>query len=452
MSDNVEIIGNFAFKGTKLYSDNDTIILPQKLKYFYFSSFAIGSDGTSTSTHIYYGFANQHVFVPKSVEVLDASYIYLWGAYEKCYLHIANENPPILYGMTSGMYQYLVAYVPKNSVDIYKSDPSWKNVTILAEPNPAKSINIEQEYVEIIKNHYFQLTATVLPEDADDKSYTWSSSNSNVAYVSQEGLVTAQSSGKAMIYATLNVNNSIIDSCSVKVYLPVETVTLEKHNVSLKVGETDYLYAQITPATADNKEIEWSSSDEEIVSVDASGNITALKAGAAWVKAVSKDNAEAKDSCRVTVVQPVTGITLSQDNYSMLRIGETLQLEATVLPEDALNKEVRWSSSNENVCLVINGLVVGIGYGTTIITASTIEGGYSASCVVRVLEKGDANGDGVINYLDPAAVAYYIVGRFPTNFIFTLADVNEDGKITISDAVGIVKIMMEKNNASSGGE
>ncbi len=127
----------------------------------------------------------------------------------------------------------------------------------------------------------------------------------------------------------------------------------------------------------------------------------------------------------------------------MLSIGETVQIDATVLPADATNKDVRWSSSNENVCTVANGVVTATGYGTAIVMASTIEGGYTASCTVKVLEKGDADGSGEINNHDAVAVAYYILGRPLNSFIFTLADVNEDGIISISDAVGIIDIIMK---------
>lgn len=383
LSDNIEEIGDFAFKSTKLYSDNDTIYLPQKLKYFYFSSFATGSDAFGSSTHIYYGFANQHIFIPKSVTGIDASSIYLWGGYEKCYLHIANENPPILSGMTSGMYSYLVVYVPKNSVDIYKSNTSWKNATILAEPNPAKSINIEQESLEMVKGTTRQLKVTVLPEDADDMSYTLSSSNEDVASVSRDGLVTAVSSGEARIIVALNADNTITDYCIVKVFQPVAEVNLNINSATVKVGETLDLTATILPKDADNKRVIWSSSDEKLATVD-NGEVTALKAGSVWIKAVSEDNAEAKDSCKVIVQQPVNGITLNHNTYTMNHIGDSFELEATVQPDDASNKNIKWKSSNESVCVVSNGTVIAVGDGTCVIIATTEDGGYMATCTVTV--------------------------------------------------------------------
>lgn len=304
------------------------------------------------------------------------------------------------------------------------------------------------DYISISIDDTYTLNAHTLPLSTSDERITFSSSNSDIASVNDQGIVIARKKGTCTITAT-SVDGGYTATCEVIVTQPAEAVTLEKHSLTLKVGDTDQLFAQITPATADNKVIDWSSSDEEVVSVDASGNIVALKPGEAWVKAVSNDNAAAKDSCKVTVTQSVSGITLAQDNYTLLSLDETVQIEATVLPADATNKDIRWSSSNENVCVVNDGKVTPTGYGMAIVMASTIEGGYSASCIVKVLEMGDANGDCVIDKADAEEVAYYILGRPSSKFIFVLADVNEDKKISILDAVGIINIAIMKSTASA---
>lgn len=386
LTDNIETIGDYAFANSGLFSSNDTIRLPNNLKTFYLSSIAREPKSYNTNGGVAdiecYG--NQHIYIPKNVVTIDGGYVRLFGSYEKCYLHINNNNPPSLIKMYTGMYSSLVVYVPKSNIDIYKSDGVWQNTTVLAEPNPAKSINIEQESIELVKGTTRQLYATVLPEDADDKYYTWSSSDYNVVTVSQDGLLTAVSSGEAKIYATLSADNTIIDSCTIKVFQPVNEVKLDITSKSVKVGETFVLKATIIPNDADNKKIIWSSKDSEIASVDASGNVNALKAGETWVKAVSNDYAEAKDSCKVTVIQPVTGIQLDNMTYQLNGIGESFELKATVVPDDASNNNVKWKSSDESVCIVSQGLVVAVGYGTCVIIATTEDGGYMATCTVTV--------------------------------------------------------------------
>lgn len=369
LTDNIEEIGLKAFAATKIYSDNDTISLPSKLKVLNLASFDAKG--------------NLHYHVPNSVEIVNCNSITLFGSYEKCYLHIANSNPPALSADYRSVYQYIVAYVPKNSVDIYKNDPSWKDATILAEPNPAKNIIIGQESIEIAKGNSVQLNAVVFPEDADDKEYNWSSSNMNVVSVSQDGLITALSSGEAKIYATLKVNNTIVDSCMVKVYQPVTDIKLNISSKSVNVGDSFNLYATVNPTDADNKNVVWSSENSEIASVE-NGKVVALKPGVVVIYAKSEYNNQIFAYCEVTISQPVTGVSVSPNTYTLNNIGDLVQLEALVLPGDASNKNIKWTSSNESVCIVSNGTVVAVGEGTCVIIVTTEDGGYIATCTVTV--------------------------------------------------------------------
>ena len=186
--------------------------------------------------------------------------------------------------------------------------------------------------------------------------------------------------------------------------------------------------------------------DYSIVDVDNDGNVTAKKRGVAFVKATSEDNPLAVDSCKVTVNQPVTGITLNYKNYELHQIGETLQLVATVLPEDASNKEVRWVSSNESVCIVANGTVVAVGYGTSVVIATTVDGNYMATCTVTVVEgadlPGDVNHDGEVNVADINIIIDIILGGNVDDQTRERADVNGDGEVNIADINAIIGIIL----------
>lgn len=166
----------------------------------------------------------------------------------------------------------------------------------------------------------------------------------------------------------------------------VREVSIDKHELSLKVGEYDTLHASVYPESSLDKTIKWSSSDENIAKVDDSGLVTALKAGEVWIKATSVSNVAVKDSCKVHVIQPVTGVSLSQSTCELNYVGENCELYAIVEPEDASKKEVTWKSYNESVCIVNNGLVIATGYGSTIVTATTVEGGYMAYCTITVTD------------------------------------------------------------------
>ena len=228
-----------------------------------------------------------------------------------------------------------------------------------------------------------QIVAVITPDDATDKSVTWKSSDENVCTISSTGLVTAIGPGTAVITAT-TVDGDHTATCVVKVLQHVTGLSLNKQMLSLKVQESEQLRATITPESADIKIVQWTSSDESVASVDGIGNVKALKAGEAWIKALSQDNEEAKDSCKVAVLQPVTGISLSINTCRLTNIGESIQLVATVQPADASNKDIKWTSSNDDVCVVANGNVVATGYGTAVVMAFTADGGFMASCIVTV--------------------------------------------------------------------
>ena len=229
----------------------------------------------------------------------------------------------------------------------------------------------------------------MLPEDATNKEVKWSSSNESVCVVHQ-GKVVAMGYGICLI-SVITVDGGFAATCVVNVVPSVANLELDKHELSINVGVTDKLFVQISPSSAENKNVVWSSSNDEIVAVSQDGSFTAMKSGEAWIKAVSVDNPEAKDSCKVTVIQPVTGIELSQSSCHLTQIGESFQLEATVLPEDATNKEVRWSSSNGSVCLVSKGKVVATGYGVAVVMATTADGGFLATCTVTVEDTSAIN-------------------------------------------------------------
>ena len=229
-----------------------------------------------------------------------------------------------------------------------------------------------------------QLSVIITPEDATEQGVTWKSSNEAICTVTNQGLVTATGIGSTLVTAT-TVDGGLTANCVVKVILHVSSISLDKTTLSLKVGETDRLQATISPDNADNKKVNWSSSNEQLATVDVEGNIQALKAGEVWITATSDDNSEIKASCKVTINQPVTEISLSQTNIELSNIGESVQLEATITPEDASDKSVTWKSNNEQVCIVSStGMVTAIGAGTTVVTATTNDGDRMAVCIVNV--------------------------------------------------------------------
>ena len=157
---------------------------------------------------------------------------------------------------------------------------------------------------------------------------------------------------------------------------------MNRNEATIKVGETTTLKANVLPVDADDKTIVWSSENSDIASVTNDGVVTGHKAGTTKIIVTTNANG-LKDECILTVHQPVTGITLDRQNISFANIGETVQLTANVLPEDASNKNVSWASSDTKVAIVSNGNVICTGYGTAVISAITEDGGYMATCVIN---------------------------------------------------------------------
>ena len=223
------------------------------------------------------------------------------------------------------------------------------------------------------------LTATIFPEDATDKTVTWSSTNNSVASVTG-GVVTARKEGVTTIKATAG---GITATCTVTVphvYVPVESISLNKTETTIAVGGSETLEATIDPINAD-EEVTWSSSNETIATVD-NGVVVAVAEGIAIITAKAGDKSA---SCTVTVTHvmvPVESITLNKTETSIPEGGFEV-LVATVLPENADIKTVNWSSSDLTIATVnLDGKVKALAAGTAIITAQA--GDKSATCTVTV--------------------------------------------------------------------
>ena len=236
-----------------------------------------------------------------------------------------------------------------------------------------ESIILDKTTLSLAVGESAILTATVKPDDATDKTVTWSSSDESVAKV-DNGKVTAVKSGKATVTAKCGGKTA---ECVVTVTVPVSSILLDKTTLSLAVGESAILTATVRPDDATDKTVTWSSSDESVAKVD-NGKVTALKSGKATVTAKCGGKTA---ECAVTVAVPVSSITLDKTTLS-LAIGESATLIATVKPDDATDKTVVWSSSDESIAKVDNGKVMALKIGFAIVTATAAN--FSVSCNVTV--------------------------------------------------------------------
>lgn len=298
-------------------------------------------------------------------------------------IHSPNRVPPFRFN-NKDLFSTATIYVPKGSVEAYKSQLPWSSATILEEKVPVTGIRFDKENILFSEiGETALLRAIVLPEDADNKNVRWESSNEKVATV-ENGIVTCKGYGTAEISATTE-DGGFTAICKVtaerKEILPT-SITLDKADGTMNVGETTKLKADVWPTDADNKSVLWNSDNENIAKVSSDGVVTAVKAGKTKVYATTQAN-NLKAECEITVLQPVTGIEMDKASISFTYIGETVQLTAKLLPEDASNQNVTWESSDTKVAIVSKGKVVCTGFGTAVISAVSADGGFMATCIIN---------------------------------------------------------------------
>ena len=255
---------------------------------------------------------------------------------------------------------------------------------------PAESIQLNFDTAILRVGEVYPLAATVLPENATDKTIVWSSDNSMVATVDENGTVVAMSLGTAIITASCG---EVSASCMVTVIAtPIESIVMEQDDVDMVLGQTVNFSAIVYPENATDKTLVWSSSDQSVVIVYSVGNVTAIGVGEADVIATAADGSGVSAVCHVTV-NPVLveSILLTPDNWSGEE-GGSFQIEATVLPENATDKALWWSSSDESVAIVDgDGYVTVLKDGSCVITATAADGsGIFAECMVTGLSGIDA--------------------------------------------------------------
>lgn len=232
--------------------------------------------------------------------------------------------------------------------------------------------------------------------DTDNRSIKaeelkWQSENPDIATVDQKGSVQGLKKGKTIIEVSLLEDPSIKGTFEVEVIdekIKVTGISLDKKKLSMDVKDTYKLTASIFPEGANNQNITWASDNEEVAAVS-DGTVTAKKVGTAIITATTEDGSYTA-ACTVTVTEPapgqnVTGVTLSKETLS-IEEGNCALLEAFVDPETAKNHTVTWSTSDEEIAEVDleTGIVSGVAEGTTTITATTEDGGYTADCEVTV--------------------------------------------------------------------
>lgn len=272
------------------------------------------------------------------------------------------------------------------------SDGSFKDTckVTVTKYIKAKGVELNKSSKTLNVRDTYQLTATVSPSNASNKKVTWKSSDTSVVTVNSKGVVTAKKAGTATITCTTS-DGSYKDSCKIKVKtVAVKSVKLNEKEIRIVVGDYEKLSATVSPSNATNKSVTWTSSNPDIAKVSSSGKVTAVSKGTVTITCKTKDGSY-KATCKVKVYgepadpdQKVLGVKLNKTAVTIKK-GSSYTLIATVLPLNAGNQKVTWSSSDTSVATVnSNGKVTAKKTGKATISVKTADGGWRATCVVTV--------------------------------------------------------------------
>lgn len=293
-------------------------------------------------------------------------------------------------------------------------------------------------------------SSAMLEANVDSDSYvkyvSWESSDTSVLRVLSNGKVVAVGQGEAVITASIGEATSSV-TITVTGEQPGESgltgVSLDRYTLTLYAGEeAEQLTATLKPEGTEAT-IRWTSSNQTAATVSQDGKVTPLSAGVTVVTAAAGDY---RASCIVTV-QPkrvrVTGIRFDEPTHTLM-MGSTVTLQPIIAPDDATVKNLTWVSSDEQTATVSRtGIVTALSVGETTITATTVDGGYSAEIkiiVTAAAQLGDVNGDGYIDAADALLCLRASVGLITlTPEQEAAADVNHDGLIDAGDAILILR-------------
>ncbi|MDR6881321.1 Ig-like domain-containing protein [Bacillus sp. 3255] len=260
-----------------------------------------------------------------------------------------------------------------------------------------QSVSLNRTAVTLGTGLSQELAATVIPKHATNQDVIWSSSDESVAKVTSTGGLKAAVQGISEGTATITVTTVDGEYKAMSIVtvenIPVAGVSLTPEDAEITVGTTQALTPKFLPANASNQKVSWSSDNSSIASVDESGVVTALQPGTATITVATAEGGHTASVVITVKGIPVAGISLNHPKVA-LAVDRTHLLSAAIVPKNASNLHVTWSTSDPSVAAVdTSGRVTAVGPGNAFITVTTEDGGLTASSEVTVypsaLEKID---------------------------------------------------------------
>lgn len=289
--------------------------------------------------------------------------------------------------LTSGKYVYTVkAIVDENAADanLYSNSVSEESEAVII-PESVTGIEVANDYqhMGLFVGGSGKIRYSVLPSNATNTNVIFKSLNEKVAIVDANGVVTGVSEGNADIVITTE-EGGFEAKCTVRVD-GIDARGIERvgdKTVTMGLNQTRQLQVKITPSDTTNKNVQWTSSNNSVATVDSNGVVISKNSGSTIITATTHNGL--KTEFFIEVETPVTNITLNSNEIN-LNPGGTFKLDATVNPSNASNKNIKWISANESIATVDqSGNVTADVAGTTYISAVSADGKVVATCTVNV--------------------------------------------------------------------
>ena len=293
------------------------------------------------------------------------------------------------------------AHLHTNGVCPYTGGGSSSSYSSTPKTVYATSITAKNVPSKIDAGETATLEASVYPSNAEDKSITWESSDSSILTVSSTGTLTAVGVGTATITAKTSRGTSKKFTITVNEVM-AESISLANNNTEIVLEDTKTLKCEFTPENTTDKAVEWTSSDETIISVSSDGEITANKLGTATITATHKEftdsiDIEVKpiDAKSIEIVLP-DDVETNDTGEPKLKKGSQMQLKTEIEPENTTYKEIEWSVSEEGIASIDeNGVLTANATGIVIVTAEA-KSGVTETIEIEVYSNAGDTAAGII--------------------------------------------------------
>lgn len=306
------------------------------------------------------------------------------------YHYHCGGNPPHLHD--SGVCPYGSggsSESPSVSSESSGSSSSTGNSYSNPEPVVQKAIVFSSAPERLSVGEDSTANCSVSPSDSTTNTFNWSSSDESVVKVTEEGRVSAVGVGTAKITATSGQLSNSFDITVDEVI--AESLAVKNMPSEITKGEEVSLEPEILPENTTDKALIWSSSDENIVTVDESGNIKAISPGKAIITVKQKDKSYEKD----ITVNPIYPESIEiAPVEEKIYVGKEVVLKASILPSDAEDKEVKWTVNDKSIANIENGVLKPKKSGKVIVEVETVNGKKDSIELTVESEASDSAGLG----------------------------------------------------------